>query len=71
LNGGGYELRDAVAARDLERLIAQIGEDHLHLAAIIRVYVTPEGEAEHWRVGERFTHDLRVNRSDPGAGCSG
>src|SRR3546814_19567261 len=37
LDGGGDELGDAIAARDRERRGAQIGEDHLDLAAIVAV----------------------------------
>ena len=32
-----HQLRDPLAAADLERLAAEVGEDHLHLAAIIVV----------------------------------
>ena len=33
----GHQLRDALAAADLEGFAAEIGEDHLHLAAIVAV----------------------------------
>ncbi|RZM21909.1 MAG: dUTP diphosphatase, partial [Sphingomonas sp.] len=34
---GGHELRDAVAAGNHERLVAEVREDHLHFAAIVAV----------------------------------
>jgi hypothetical protein len=34
-----HELRDALAAGDGERAVAQVDEQHLHLAAVVAIYV--------------------------------